>query len=257
MSLAGRVALVTGSGRGIGAETARTLAREGCHVVVNARTGREIADVAATIVADGGRAVALAADVTLPDEVERLMSEIDRAYGPVDILVNNAGTASSNRMGRTTLEEWNRLMTVNATSVFLCTRAVFDGMVERGWGRVVSVASMAGLEGKRYVTAYTAAKHAVVGFTRAAAAEAAGTGVEVSVVCPGYVATPLTDQTVARVVERTGRPPEEALRSILDAAGQARLVEVDEVAAAIVDLCSDGHEARNGSLILLEGKDVP
>src|SRR5690606_873913 len=156
------------------------------------------------------------------------MSEIDRAYGPVDILVNNAGTASSNRMGRTTLEEWNRLMTVNATSVFLCTRAVFDGMVERGWGRVVNVASMAGLEGKRYVTAYTAAKHAVVGFTRAAAAEAAGTGVEVSVVCPGYVATPLTDQTVARVVERTGRPPEEALRSILDAAGQARLVEVDE-----------------------------
>jgi enamine deaminase RidA (YjgF/YER057c/UK114 family) len=173
----------------------------------------------------------------------------------VDILVNNAGNATSNRLGRTALEEWNRLFAVNATSTFLCTRAVFDGMAERGRGRVVNVASMAGLEGKRYVSAYTAAKHAVIGLTRAVAAEADGTGVQVSAVCPGYVDTPLTEATVARVVDRTGKSPAEALRAVLDAAGQDRLVTMEEVAAAVLDLCADGSESRNGELVILDGKE--
>jgi NAD(P)-dependent dehydrogenase (short-subunit alcohol dehydrogenase family)/enamine deaminase RidA (YjgF/YER057c/UK114 family) len=255
VSISGRVAVVTGAGRGIGAETARALAAAGCRVVLAARSEAETAAVAADIVRLGGEAQAVSCDVTDEAQVARLMDAAAEAYGPVDILVNNAGTATSNRLGRTTLEEWNRLLSVNATSAFICTRAVFDGMAERGWGRVVNVASMAGLEGKRYVSAYTAAKHAVVGFTRAVAAEAAGTGVVVSAVCPGYVDTPLTGQTVDRVVDRTGKSAADALRAVLDAAGQDRLVTMDEVAAAIVDLCAGGPEDRNGELVILDGKD--
>ncbi len=255
MNLEGRVALVTGAGRGIGAEVARALAAAGCRVVVTARTESEIQAVAEAIRHAGGEATARTADVTVEADVERLVGDAREAFGPVDILVNNAGNATSNRLGRTTLSEWDRLMTVNATSAFLCTRSVFDGMVERGWGRVINLASMAGLEGKRYVSAYTAAKHAVVGFTRAVAAEAHDTGVEVSAVCPGYVDTPLTEATVARVVERTGKSPAEAVRAVLAAAGQDRLVSMEEVAAAVLDLCADGPESRNGELVILDGKE--
>ncbi len=255
MNLEGRVALVTGAGRGIGAEIARALAAAGCRVVVSARTASEIEAVASSIRAAGGEARAAAADVTVEADVDALVRAVGEAYGPVEVLVNNAGNATSNRLGRTTLSEWERLMAVNATSAFLCTRAVFDGMVERGWGRVVNLASMAGLEGKRYVSAYTAAKHAVVGFTRAVAAEAVGTGVEVSAVCPGYVDTPLTESTVARVVERTGKDPAEALRAVLAAAGQDRIVTMEEVAAAVLDLSAEGPEGRNGELVVLNGKE--
>ena len=247
--------MVTGAGRGIGAETARALAAAGCRVVLAARSEEEIAAVASSIVRGGGEARAVPCDVTDEGQVERLLEASAEGYGRVDILVNNAGTASSNRLGRTTVEEWNRLLSGNATSAFLCTRAVLDGMTERGWGRVVNVASMAGLEGKRYVSAYTAAKHAVIGLTRAVAAEAAGTGVTVGAVCPGYVDTPLTQQTIARVVERTGKPSSEALQAVLEAAGQDRLVTMAEVAGAIVEFCADDSGERNGDLIILDGKE--
>lgn len=255
MSISGRVSLVTGGGRGIGAETARALSRAGCRVVVSARTESEIEAVADTIRKEGGDAVAVTADVTREVDVTRLVEAAEAALGSIDILVNNAGNATSNRLGRTTLEEWDGLLAVNATSTFLCTRAVLDGMAERGWGRIVNVASMAGLEGKRYVSAYTAAKHAVVGFSRAVAAEAAGTGVTVGAVCPGYVGTPLTDGTIQRVVDRTGKSPDEALRAVLDAAGQDRLVTTEEVAAAILDLCDGDPDDRNGALVILDGKE--
>jgi NAD(P)-dependent dehydrogenase (short-subunit alcohol dehydrogenase family)/enamine deaminase RidA (YjgF/YER057c/UK114 family) len=255
VNLEGRVALVTGAGRGIGAEIARALAAAGCRVVVTARSDEEIAAVARGIVDDGGEAGAHTCDVTDEAQVARLVSAVVDAYGAIDILVNNAGHATSDRLGRTSLAEWNRLLTINATSAFLCTRAVFDGMVTRGWGRVVNLASMAGLEGKRYVSAYTAAKHAVVGLTRAVAAEANGTGVEVTAVCPGYVDTPLTEATIARVVERTGKNPEDALRAVLAAAGQDRIVTVEEVAAAVLDLCVGEGGSRNGELVILDGKE--
>jgi NAD(P)-dependent dehydrogenase (short-subunit alcohol dehydrogenase family)/enamine deaminase RidA (YjgF/YER057c/UK114 family) len=255
MNLEGRVALVTGGGRGIGAETARRLSAAGCRVVVSARSEDEIAAVATSIVDAGGEAGAFTCDVTDESQVERLVASVTEAFGFIDILVNNAGTATSNRLGRTTLEEWDRLLAVNATSAFLCSRAVFDGMAERGWGRIVNIASMAGLEGKRYVSAYTAAKHAVIGLTRAVATEADGTGVTVGAICPGYVDTPLTENTIARVVERTGKSPADALRAVLDAAGQDRLVTMEEVAAAVLDLCADGPDDQNGELIILDGKE--
>ncbi|HSL84904.1 MAG TPA: SDR family oxidoreductase, partial [Thermoanaerobaculia bacterium] len=201
--LGGRVAVVTGGGRGIGAEVARRLAREGASVAVAARSEGEIGALAEELRHAGVRALAVPCDVTSEESVAALARAVEGELGPVDLLVNNAGIASSSPLARTTLEEWNRIFTVNATGTFLCTRAFLPGMMERGRGRVVNVASIAGVAGARYIAAYAASKHAVVGLTRSAAAEAASRGVTVNAVCPGYVDTAMTDLSVARIVEKT------------------------------------------------------
>ena len=156
-------------------------------------------------------------------------------------------------VARTSLEDWNRLMAVNATGAFLCTRAFLPGMLDRKWGRVVNVASTAGLSGGKYLAAYSAAKHALVGLTRSAAAEVAGTGVTVNAVCPNFVDTEMTAETVARIVAKTGRTREEALAAALASAGQTRLISAEEVAAAVVSLAAAG--APNGEALVLDGRD--
>lgn len=251
MTLVGRGALVTGGGRGIGAETARALARAGARVVVAARSVDEVEATAAGIRDAGGEAWAVRCDVTDEDAVAALVAEARSAMGAVDVLVNNAGTATSNPLARVTLAEWHRVMDVNATGTFLCTRAAVPAMVEGGFGRVVNVASVAGLRGGRYITAYTAAKHAVVGFTRAVAVEVAGTGVTANAVCPGYVDTPMTDQSLDRIVEKTGAARDEALRRLLEHSDQARLITPAEVADAVVALCLAPD--TNGTEVVLEG----
>jgi len=159
-------------------------------------------------------------------------------------------------VARTSLEDWNRLIAVNATGAFLCTRAFLPGMLERQWGRVVNVASTAGLSGAKYLAAYTASKHALVGLTRAAAAEVAGTGVTVNAVCPGFVDTEMTTETVARIVAKTGRTQEEALAAALASAGQTRLISAAEVAAAVVSLAAAAmSHPPNGEAIVMDGRD--
>lgn len=256
-SLAGRTAVITGGGRGIGAATAIALAEAGARVAVAARNEAQVVEVAAQMREDGLEGFAFRCDVTDPRQVRDLALSAREAMGRVDILVNNASTATSNRLGRIRMEEWEHILSVNATGTFLCTQAIFDGMVDRGWGRVVNVSSLAGLRGDRYIAAYVAAEHAVIGFTKAVAAEAAGTGVTVSAVCPGYVDTPLTDETIARIIRLTGKSWQEALRSLLDQAGQPRLIRATEVADAIVDLCLDEEGAHNGQTVILDGNHGP
>ena len=252
-SLAGRVAVVTGGGRGIGAATARALADAGLSIVVAARNRDQIERRSAELVALGHRAKAVVCDVTSEASVLALAREA-ADLGPVAVLVNNAGAAGSTPLVRTSLEDWNRLMAVNATGAFLCTRAFLPGMLERQWGRVVNVASTAGLGGGKYLAAYSAAKHALVGLTRSAAAEVAGTGVTVNAVCPNFVDTEMTAETVGRIVAKTGRTREDALAAALASAGQTRLISAEEVAAAVVSLAAGTH-APNGEALILDGRE--
>lgn len=251
--LTGRAAIITGGGRGIGAATARELAQRGASVAVVARNEHQVVEVAAGLRADGFAAYAFRCDVTKPFEVRDVCLAAREAMGRVDILVNNAGTAVSNPLKRVTLEEWNHVMAVNVTGTFLFTKALIPDMVEHGWGRVVNVASIAGLVGGKYISAYTASKHAVVGFTRAVAAEVEGTGVTVNAVCPGYVNTPMTEQSLSRIVARTGVTHADALEQLLAQAGQYRLIPPLDVAEAVVSLCGAGAAGTNGEAIPMDG----
>jgi NAD(P)-dependent dehydrogenase (short-subunit alcohol dehydrogenase family) len=250
----GGVAVVTGAGRGIGAATARALAEAGFEVVLAARSRDQLERQAAAIAGAGGRATAVVCDVTSEAAVNTLAREAGQR-GSVAVLVNNAGAASSMPVARTTLEEWNRLLAVNATSAFLCTRAFLPAMLERHEGRIINVASTAGVGGGKYLAAYSAAKHALIGLTRSAAAEAAGTGVTVNAVCPNFVDTDMTAETVSRIAAKTGRTREEALAAALASAGQRRLITTEEVAAAVVALAAGGRNPPNGELVILDGRE--
>jgi NAD(P)-dependent dehydrogenase (short-subunit alcohol dehydrogenase family) len=178
------------------------------------------------------------------------------AIGDVDVLVNNAGMGESAPLAATTLESWGRHLEVNATGPFLCMRAVVPGMRERGSGAVVTVASTAGRAGVPYTTAYSASKHAVIGLTRAVASEVAGTGVRVNAVCPTFVRTDMTGRSIANIVARTGRSPEQAEAALAAAAPLGRLLEPQEVADAIVFLASPGAAAINGQAVVLDGGGI-
>jgi NAD(P)-dependent dehydrogenase (short-subunit alcohol dehydrogenase family) len=251
--LSGKAAVVTGGGRGIGEGVAMALARAGAVVCVCARTEAEVRRVAGEIRAGGGRAWALPCDVTDPESVRGMVEAASERLRRIDILVNNAGAASSAPLAKITLEEWNRIMAVNATGTFLCTQAALPGMVERGWGRVVNVASVAARTGARYVAAYTAAKHAVLGFTRSVAAEVAASGVTVNAVCPGYVDTEMTVESIDRIVEKTGMSRDEATTALLQTTPQKRLIEVAEVAYSVVSLCDADAKGVNGQALVLDG----
>ena len=252
-SLEGRVAVVTGGGRGIGAAIARVLADAGAAVVVAARTAAEVEDAAAALRSEGRRAWASVCDVTRPEDVNELSRGAAERLGHVDVLVNNAGLAHSAPLHRLELDDWNRLFAVNATGTFLCTKAFVPAMLERGWGRVINVASISGLQGAKYISAYAASKHAVVGFTRCIAAEVAGRGVTVNAVCPGYVDTDLTRRSVERIAGRTGLSREEALRALEERNPQGRLIRPEEVADVVLSLCDDRAGDRNGEAIRMDG----
>ena len=255
-ALAGRRAVVTGAGRGIGAAAARALAAAGAAVVLAARSEPVIEQTAAALRAAGGDALAIPCDVTLEADVRRLGDEA-RRHGPVDILVLSAGESASAPLPKITLEAWNALMAVNATGTFLCVREFAPAMAERRFGRIVAIASIAGLHGGKYIAHYVAAKHAVVGLTRSVALEYEGKGVTMNALCPGYVETEMTARTLENVRARTGLGPEDALAAILDTVGQSRLVTPAEVAAEVVRLCRPGAGAITGEAIVLDGGATP
>ncbi len=256
MSLAGRGAVVTGGGRGIGAAVAHALAERGAAVVVSARSEREIDGVAGSLARGGRTAFAIPCDVTREEAVAELARQAGELLGSVDVLVNSAGASSSAKLADLTLEEWNRLFAANATSTFLCTRALLPAMVARGWGRVVNIASVAGKVGAPYVAAYTAAKHAVIGFTRAVAAEVAASGVTVNAVCPGYVDTRMTARSIERIVEKTGADPETVRAKLRAMSPQRRLFEPEEIAHLVVSLCDPGAGGIHGQAVVVDGGAV-
>jgi 3-hydroxybutyrate dehydrogenase len=253
MSLAGRGAVVTGGGRGIGAVVARSLGAAGARVVVAARSSDEIEAVAESVRQAGADAWAVRVDVAEPDSITALFEQARKHLGEVDILVNNAGIARAAPAVRLTLEDWNRMIAVNATGTFLSTQAVLADMIERGWGRIVNVASVAGLRGASYIAGYSASKHAVLGFTRSVAGEVARAGVTINAVCPGYVDTPMTEASIANIVAKTGKTTEEALGAILATTPQRRLITSEEVSAAVMFLCGDDARGINGQTIVLDG----
>lgn len=188
-------------------------------------------------------------DVTNEEQVIALFEQV----GPVDVLVNNAGLAQGAPVTRTTLEAWREHFEVNATGAFLCTRAVLGGMIERGDGRIVTVASTAGLRGARYTAAYTAAKHAAVGLMRAVAAEVTGTGVTANAVCPAWVRTDMMRRAVERIAATTGRDEEQAEAALVAQMPLGRALEPEEVAVAVAFLASPEAVAINGQTLVLDG----
>jgi len=191
-------------------------------------------------------------DVTDEQQVDALFDRV----GTVDVLVNNAGLAEGAPLAKTTLDAWRRHLEVNATGAFLCTRAVLGGMIERGDGRIVTVASTAGLRGARYTAAYTAGKHAVVGLMRAVAAETAGTGVTSNAVCPGWVRTDMMRRAVERIVATTDRDAEQAEAALVAQMPLGRALDAEEVASAVAFLASPEAAAINGQTIVLDGGGI-
>jgi NAD(P)-dependent dehydrogenase (short-subunit alcohol dehydrogenase family) len=249
-SLGGKLALVTGGGRGIGLAVAQRLARDGARVIVTGRTREDLDRVAE---ATGGHAVTC--DLSDRASTDAMTAAV-KAIGRVDILVNNAGIAESAPLAKTDDGMWDRIMELNATAPFRLTRAFVPPMIEAGWGRVVTIASNAGLNGYQYTAAYCAAKHAAVGMTRALAIDLGRTGITINAVCPGWVATRMADEAIARIAARTGRTPAEARGALESMSPQRRLVEPEEVAAAVAMLCTEGARGIHGQTIVIDGGQV-
>lgn len=256
MSLRGRRALVTGGGRGIGRVTAIGLAREGADVAVAARTRSELDQVAGELRALGVKAFALTADLGKGDDVKALFRAARESLGGVDILVNGAGIAPTAPFAKTTDEQWHSVLAVNLSGVFFATREALPEMAERGWGRIVNVASIAGKSAMPYIAAYAASKHGVLGLTKVAALEVATRGVTVNAVCPGYVETPMTDAGIANIVAKTGQKAADVRRRLEEASPQKRMVTSEEVAALVVFLCGDDARGITGQALNVDGGTV-
>ena len=251
--LQGRHALVTGGGRGIGAAIAEALAAAGARVTLLGRTTAELEKTAAAL---PGGARAVTADVTDARQVERAFAAARDAGGEISILVNNAGLAKSRPLTKGDEAFWRMMLDVNLTGAWHCTRAVLPAMLAANWGRIVSVSSTAGLRGYAYCTAYCAAKHGLVGFTRALALEVAKSGITVNAVCPGFTDTGVVRDAVRAISEQSARSESEARQTLISFNPQQRFVEPEEVANAVLWLCSPGSESMNGQSIAVAGGEV-
>lgn len=254
--LSGHHALITGAGSGIGAAIARTLAHAGASVTLAGRRREPLKMVAASL--DPERAlVAEGFDVTDSAAIAAGLEKARDAFGPVTILINNAGEAPSAPFEKTTSDMWSHVLSVDLTGVFNVTQAVLPDLKAKGPGaRIINIASTAGLTGYAYVSAYCAAKHGVVGLTRALALELAKKGVTVNAVCPGFTDTPIIARSIAEIVAKTGRSEEQALAEFTKANPQGRLVTPEEVAGTVLWLALPSSGSINGQAIAVAGGEV-
>jgi NAD(P)-dependent dehydrogenase (short-subunit alcohol dehydrogenase family) len=250
--IAGRHALVTGGGSGVGRAIALALAEAGVDVTI---CGRREAPLAA-LAGENSRIFARACDVTDEASIAALYAEAEAARGPFDIVVANAGMAESSPAHRTKLADWQRTLDVNLTGAFLTVRPALAGMGKRAGGRIVFIASTAGLKGYAYVAPYVAAKHGVIGLMRALAVEATKTGVTVNAVCPGFVETEMLEVSVRRIVDKTGRSAAEARASLAATNPQGRFIQPQEVASAVLWLCSEAAASITGQAISVSGGET-
>jgi NAD(P)-dependent dehydrogenase (short-subunit alcohol dehydrogenase family) len=254
--LNGRHALVTGGGSGIGAAVVRALASAGARLSIAGRRIEPLQVMAAEL----PHAVAIAADIAVQTDVQAMMASARHAHGPVDILVANAGAAQSAAFARVDLAQWQRMIDVNLTGAFLCAQAALDDLLREAGDdairRLIFVASTAGLKGYPYVAPYVAAKHGVIGLTRALASEFATRNLTVNAVCPGFTETPMLDASVARIMAKTGRTKQQALADLARGNPQGRFVSPQVVADTVLWLCSNGARSVTGQALSISGGEV-
>ena len=250
--MTGKHALVTGGGTGVGRAIALALAEAGAAVTICGRRQEQLANVAR----ENDRVAAIAADVTDEAAMAALHADAEKARGPFDIVVANAGMSGSSPAHRTSLADWRHTLDVNLTGSFLSVKPALAGMTARKSGRIVFVASTAGLKGYAYVAPYVAAKHGVVGLMRALATELVRTGVTVNAVCPGFVETDMLQESVQRIIEKTGRTVEQARASLAATNPQGRFIQPQEVAAAVLWLCGEAAASITGQALSLSGGET-
>ena len=254
-SLKGKHALVTGGATGIGFAIAQTLLQQGVRVTIGGRTASSLEQAVAQL-RSVGEVQAVLMDVSQMESVTQAFAQARNRFGDVDILINNAGQASSAPVLKTTEEQWQSLLSVNLSGTFYCTQQALPAMIERGWGRIVNVASTAGLKGYAYVAAYCAAKHGVIGLTRALALEVANKGVTVNAVCPGYTETDIVKQAISNIMQKTGRTEAQARAELAASNPQKRLIQPQEVADAVLWLCQPSSQSQTGQSIAIAGGEV-
>ncbi len=254
--LANKIALITGASRGIGSAIARAYTDEGASVALAARGADDLENLATELREKAARAEPFVCDVTNAEQVQQLPGLVEEKLGPIDILVNNAGAAGSHKIVDHPDDLWQLMLDANLTSVYRVTKAVIPGMIKRKQGRVINIASVAGKVGLRYMAAYVASKHGVLGFTRVLAVEMSRYNITVNAICPGYVDTPMTDFTVAFLVSRLGKSEAEARKILEDTNPQQRLITPEEVASLAVMLASDDARGISGQAINIDGGAV-
>ncbi|MFA9274432.1 MAG: SDR family NAD(P)-dependent oxidoreductase [Candidatus Aquirickettsiella gammari] len=254
-ALVGKHAFVTGGASGIGFAIAQVLLVQGVKVTISGRTESTLID-AVNSLHENGQIAYVCMDVSDSASVAAGFSTAVEQFGTVDILINNAGQASSAPFLKTTEAQWQQMLAVNLTGTFLCTQQALPAMLAQSWGRIVNVASTAGLKGYAYVAAYSAAKHGVIGLTKSLALEVAQKGVTVNAVCPGYTETDMVHEAIANIVQKTGRSEDQARAELAANNPQKRLIQPEEVADAVLWLCSPASASQNGQSIAVAGGEV-
>jgi NAD(P)-dependent dehydrogenase (short-subunit alcohol dehydrogenase family) len=255
-ALQGRHALVTGGGRGIGASIVRSLVGQGARVSLLGRTPATLEALAVELKSSGAQTFCATADVSKRESVDAAFAAARTAFGPIEILINNAGQAISAPITKRDDALWERLLAINLSGTYFGMQAALPDMLQAGFGRIVNIASTAGLTGYPYVAAYCAAKHGVIGLTRAVAREVATRNITVNAVCPGYTDTDLVREAAAKISAVTGRKLEEALQAMTKSNPQGRLIQPDEVANAVAWLCMPGSESVTGQSIVVAGGEL-